>query len=271
MWLVIWCLCFDAGLVREINFSLSLHPVAKEYGIAVRLSQDNRSKSGRCWRWLSGSWVCYATMALHWLLHTKKQNDARYSRLNHRCCKPCLCRVLILWQYSIPDGGHRSCSALSWISSTQLQDGSRDPSRISKGLCRNRPCLPHKRKGTWYIKGIHEWCPAFSSGFLPDFDKSHQCLAGRLRWHDFLLRVLLPLLYIHLLKPLPRLPLQCFLLHKRYQYSLTRYNRHCLQKKNRLLCRWFICCILIVTSMSLGFPRLRYSYESILYCHIHWP
>lgn len=40
---------FDAGLVRDINFSLSLHPVAKEYETAVRLSQGNRSESGRCW------------------------------------------------------------------------------------------------------------------------------------------------------------------------------------------------------------------------------
>ena len=63
---------------REINFSLSIHPVAKEYGIAVRLSLGNHSESGRYWMWQSDSWAYCVTMALHWQLHTKKQNDVRY-------------------------------------------------------------------------------------------------------------------------------------------------------------------------------------------------
>ena len=165
MWPVMWCLCFDAGLVRDINFSLSLHPVAKEYETAVRLSQGNRSESGRCWMWQSGSWAYCVITALHWLLRIMKQNDARYNRRNHRCCKPCLYQVPILLQCSRPYGGHRSCSALSCISSTQLQGGSCDPSRISTDLYRTRPCLPHIQMETWCIKGIHEWCPVSSSGF----------------------------------------------------------------------------------------------------------
>ena len=107
------CLCIDIGEVRKIIFSLSLCPVVKEYGIAVRLPPGCHNVSGRCWMWLSGSWVCYATMVLHWPLRTMKQNDAQYNRRNHRCCKPCLCQVPTLWQCSIPDGGHRSCSLLN--------------------------------------------------------------------------------------------------------------------------------------------------------------
>ena len=64
--------------------------------------------------------MCYVITALHWLLRTMKQNDAQYNKRNHRCCKPCLYPVPILWQYSIPDDGHRSCSDLSCISSTQV-------------------------------------------------------------------------------------------------------------------------------------------------------
>lgn len=139
-----WCLSFDIGEMRKIIFCLSLRPVVKGYGITVRLHPGCHNVSGRCWMWLSSSRVCYATMVLHWLLHTKKQNGVRYNRRNHRCCKPYLCRVLILWQCSRPDGGHGSCSALSWISSTQPQGVSCDPSRISTGLYRTRPCLPRK-------------------------------------------------------------------------------------------------------------------------------
>ena len=139
------------------------YSAVKEYETAVRLFQGNRSESGRCWKWLSSSWVCYVTMALHWLLRIMKQNGARYNRRNHRCCKPYLYRVPTLWQCSIPDDGHRSCSALSCISSTQPQGGSCDPLRISKGLYRTRPCPPHIQMETWCIEGIHEWCPAFSS------------------------------------------------------------------------------------------------------------
>ena len=134
-----------------------------EYETAVHLSQGNRSEYGRYWMWLSGFWVCYVITALHWLLRTMKQNDAQYNRRNHRCCKPCLCQVPTLWQCSRQDDGHRSCSVWSCISSTQPQGGSCDPSRISTGLYRTRPCLPLRQKGTWCIEGIHEWYPVSSS------------------------------------------------------------------------------------------------------------
>ncbi len=107
--------------MRKIIFSLSLSPVVKEYGIIVRLLPGCHNVSGRCWKWLSGSWVCYGTMALHWLLRIMKQNDAQYNRRNRRCCKPCLYQVPISLQCSIPDDGHRSCSVSSCMSSTQPQ------------------------------------------------------------------------------------------------------------------------------------------------------
>jgi len=81
-----------------------------------------------------------------------------------------ICSAVCLRQCSIPDDGHRSCSALSWISSTQLQGGSCDPWQISKGLYRTRPCLPHRQKETWCIEGSHEWCPVSSYGILIQHD-----------------------------------------------------------------------------------------------------
>ena len=108
-------------------------------------------------------------MVLHWLLRIMKQNDTRYNRRNHRCCKPCLYQVPISLQCSKPDDGHRSCSAWSCISSTQLQGGNCDPWRNLASRCRTRPCLPHRQKGTWCIEGIHEWCPV-SSGLLIHHD-----------------------------------------------------------------------------------------------------
>ena len=154
----------------------------KEYGITIRFPPGCHNVSGRCWMWPSSSWVCYATMAPHWLLHIMKQNGVRYNRRNHRCCKPCLCQVPIWWQCCRPDDGHRSCSAWSCIFSTHFLDGSCDPSRISTGLYRTRPCLLHRQKETWCIEGIHEWCPVSSSDFQPDSDRSHQYLADRLNW-----------------------------------------------------------------------------------------
>jgi len=185
-----WCLSIDIGKVRKITFSLSLCLVVKEYGITIRLHPGCHNVSGRCWMWLSGSWVCYATMALHWLLRTKKQNDARYNKCNHRCCKPCLCLVPISLQCSRPYGGHRSCSAWSCIFSTQLQNSRCDPSRNLASLCRTRPCLPHRRKGTWCREYTHGWSVFFSSGFQPDFGRNHQYLADRSSWCGFLSEVL---------------------------------------------------------------------------------
>ena len=88
-----WCLCFDVGLVRVINFCLSLHPAAKEYETAVRLSLGNSSEYGRCWMWLSGSWVGYVTMALHWLLHTK----SKIPLFSYRAILPFGLSRLIVW------------------------------------------------------------------------------------------------------------------------------------------------------------------------------